>query len=267
MTLSYQLIAVFTDSSLQYEGNPAACFYLDSPLSEEQMQLIAEKVGQPACTFLWPAEGDFHYHVRWFAVDEEIMLCGHGAAAAAVYLGKKINTHEPITLYHRNGELNVQWKKEDTFSIVLDGFHISKKIEVPRAIEEGLGLPVVAMYETGGKHIILLENEQLVRQMKPDFARLRDCSILAYAVTAPGNEIDFVSRTLVPHYHQLEDHATGSSHAALVPFWAGKLQKDELAAWQLSRRGGKFKCRWSKEEDKVYLEGNYQELETGSVEF
>jgi PhzF family phenazine biosynthesis protein len=266
MVLNYQIIAVFTDEQLGFTGNPAACFYLQDPLTEKEMQQIATKVKQPACNFLWPAEDELHYYVRWYAVDEEIILCGHGAAAAAVFIGKKYNTHEQITLHHRNGELRVQWQNNDCFKIELEGIHSLGEIEVPDAIKEGLGIPILAMYETGGKHIILVENEQLIQEMTPDFSKLRDCSILAYAITAPGDQVDFVSRTLVPHYHQLEDFATGSSHAALVPFWAGKLQKDEMTAWQLSKRGGKFGCKWSKEEGKVFLEGDYQGVETSSVE-
>ncbi|WP_143960882.1 PhzF family phenazine biosynthesis protein [Litoribacter populi] len=266
MILNYQVIAVFTDRSLNYTGNPAACFYYKSPLTDEQMQQISTKVRQPASTFLWPAEEEGHFNVRWFAVDDEINLCGHGAAAAAIFLGKKFDTHEPFTLHHRKGSVRVQWQENDTFIIELEAIHLIKEIEVPAAIEEGLGIPIMAMYETDGKHIILVENEKIIKKMNPDFAKLRGSDIYSYAITAPGKNSHFVSRTLVPHYHQLEDHATGSSHAALVPFWSKKLMSDDMTALQLSDRGGRFVCRFREDRNKVYLEGKYQIIETCTVE-
>ena len=228
---------------------------------------MASKTKQPATTFLWQVEGEEnHFHVRWYAVDDEIVLCGHGAAAAAIFLGKKFNSHEPFTLHHKQGIVRVQWQENDTFIIELEAIHSLEEIEVPEAIEEGLGIPIMAMYKTDGKHIILVEKESILQNMQPDYEKLRGSDIFGYAVTAPGREVDFVSRTLVPHVHQLEDHATGSSHAALVPFWAKKLRSDDLTSLQLSRRGGKFNCRFREQRDKVYLEGNYKIIESCTVE-
>jgi len=267
MIANGKVIAVFTDKQRDFTGNPAACIYTKNPLSEEQMQQIATKNKQPATTFLWPVEGEGgHSHVRWYAVDDEIILCGHGAAAAGIFLGKKFNTHEPLTLHYKEGTIRVQWQMNDTFIIELDAIHLIEEIDVPDAIEEGLGIPILAMYRTDGKHIIMVESERILANMNPDFEKLRDSDIFGYAVTAPGLHVDFVSRTLVPHVHQLEDHATGSSHAALVPFWANKLKSDELSSLQLSRRGGKFTCKYREARNKVYLEGNYKIIETFTVE-
>jgi len=266
MILTYKIINVFTDKEQEFSGNPAACFLLKKPLTDAQMQQIATKVKQPASVFLWPGEEEMQYHVRWYAVDAEIKLCGHGAAAAAVFLGQGLKSFEPVTLLHSQGSLRVQLQREGDFIIELEGIHLIKEIEVPASIEEGLGIPVLGMYETDGKHIILVESEQLIQEMTPDFEKLRDSNIFGYAITAPGKKVDFVSRTLVPHVHQLEDHATGSSHAALVPFWAEKLKNDEMTAWQLSENGGKFHCKWREERNKVYLQGNYRVKETCTVE-
>lgn len=267
MIFNCQNIAVFTDEKRKFTGNTAACVYLNKPLEEVQMQQIATKNKQPATTFLWPVENEeYHFHVRWYAVDDEIILCGHGAAAAAIFLGKKYNSHEPFTLHHQKGTVRVQWQKNDTFIIELEAIHSLHEIDVPEAIEEGLGIPVLAMYQTDGKHIIMVESERILSQMNPDFEKLRGSNIFGYAVTAPGLEVDFVSRTLVPHVHQLEDHATGSSHAALVPFWSKKLKTDEMTSLQLSRRGGRFICKFVEERDKVYLEGNYKLIDSFTVE-
>ena len=57
-------------------------------------------------------------------------------------------------------------------------------------------------------------------------------------VTAPGEEVDFVSRYFAPRAGIPEDPVTGSAHSMLTPYWARRLGKDRLEARQLSPRGG-----------------------------
>jgi len=39
-----------------------------------------------------------------------------------------------------------------------------------------------------------------------------------------------------------EDPVTGSAHCMLVPYWAKRLSKSQLIAFQASARGGVLKC-------------------------
>jgi predicted PhzF superfamily epimerase YddE/YHI9 len=184
--------------------------------------------------------------------DEEIELCGHGAAATGIYLGTKENTN-PVTLNYLNGAIKVALN--GGFEMELKTIPQKKSIEAPSAIVEGLGIPILEMWETENKHLILTENEERLKNMQPDFDRLRESGIFGYTITAPGDKVDFVSRTLVPHVQQLEDHATGSSHAILVPFWSKKLGKMKMVSHQLSSRGGLFLS--SLDQDLVTLGGEY----------
>ena len=61
-------------------------------------------------------------------------------------------------------------------------------------------------------------------------------------VTAIGKDSDFVSRFFTPQASILEDPVTGSSHCTLIPYWFKRLQKKEMNAQQLSKRGGKIGC-------------------------
>jgi len=61
-------------------------------------------------------------------------------------------------------------------------------------------------------------------------------------VTAPGQEVDFVSRFFAPKYGILEDSVTGSAHCALAPYWGVRLGTTMLKAKQLSKRGGEVRC-------------------------
>ncbi|HLU89279.1 MAG TPA: PhzF family phenazine biosynthesis protein [Cyclobacteriaceae bacterium] len=261
--IPFQIISVFTEKQRKIQGNPAACLLLDGPRKEEDYLRIAREFNMPATSFIWEGEKDQEYNIRWFAPDGEIDLCGHGSAAAAVYLGKRFDTHQPIRLRYPRGEVSVVWEEDDTFSIVLDPIFIKNEVEIPEAIKSGLGIPLTAMYKTDNKHLILTDKESSLRDMRPDYEVLRQSDIFGYAITAPGDEVDFVSRSLVPHVLQLEDHATGSSHAILTPYWAETLNKDHMRSLQLSPRGGSFNCAIL--DGKVHLSGKYEVLDQGNI--
>ena len=60
-------------------------------------------------------------------------------------------------------------------------------------------------------------------------------------VTAPGKDVDFVSRFFAPGAGIPEDPVTGSAHCNLIPYWAEKLGKNKLHAYQVSARKGELK--------------------------
>ncbi len=58
-------------------------------------------------------------------------------------------------------------------------------------------------------------------------------------ITAQGSgDFDCVSRFFVPAEGIDEDPVTGSAHAAIGPYWAARLGKTKLTAYQASARGG-----------------------------
>ncbi|MBA3902004.1 MAG: PhzF family phenazine biosynthesis protein [Bacteroidetes bacterium] len=258
--MKFSLITVFSDFKNNIRGNASAVVLLENQLDYKQMQAIASDFNQPATTFLWKAIGEQAYHIRWFAPDAEIGLCGHGTMAATAFLAKeKINQH-----FVFNYEMGIICGKTDSkkiCSIELAEIPVIKEVEVPEVIKMGLGIKIKGFYQTSDKYIILAENEEAVKNLKPDFSMLAKSDIFGYAVTAKGDLVDFVSRTLVPHVQQLEDHATGSSHAALVPFWADRLHKNMLSSLQLSKRGGRFFCRLN--DGIVQLSGDYEIIGEG----
>jgi predicted PhzF superfamily epimerase YddE/YHI9 len=73
-------------------------------------------------------------------------------------------------------------------------------------------------------------------------------------ISAPGDEVDFVSRCFYPEAGIEEDPVTGSAHTMLTPYWANQFNKNKLYAYQLSKRGGKLNCRLANE--RVLISGN-----------
>jgi len=83
-------------------------------------------------------------------------------------------------------------------------------------------------------------------------------------VTAPGDQVDFVSRFFAPKLGIPEDPVTGSSHCSLIPYWAERLSKKKLTALQLSARGGELFCEHVGE--RVKIGGKAVAYLTGEIE-
>ncbi|MEX2484867.1 MAG: PhzF family phenazine biosynthesis protein [Brumimicrobium sp.] len=255
--LKFWLISVFSERSKNILGNVSAVVQLETEISSQKMQLIANELNQPATTFIWKT--DEKWNIRWFAPDSEIQLCGHGAMAA-VALFDTLN--EPIPIFHySNGEVSGKTSGSKIYSRLAKG-SFSKTL-APEGLENALGVKVLEYFETNDKNIVVLKSESDLRDMQPNFEILKQLPPFGYAVTAKGDEVDFVSRTLVPKVLQLEDHATGSSHTVLVPYWSEQLNKIELKSIQLSRRGGSFECTLVG--DLVVLSGDYEVIGRGEI--
>lgn len=259
----FSLIAVFVDVEHSFKGNTAAVILMDAPIAGHEMQAIATDFNQPATTFLWPGDQDNAFHVRWFAPDGEIDLCGHGSLAAFAFLSKLKQSSEMFVLLYHNGKIEGKQDGNAMCTMYMDAIPVLSESPVPELLPKALGIPVMACYETKGKQIVLSDNEQSICKMSPDYAMLRQLDTFGYAITAPGDQVDFVSRTLVPHVKQLEDPATGSSHAALVPFWSERLGKNDLVGHQLSPRGGKFTCNIAR--GIVSLKGGFKVIGEGRL--
>ncbi len=262
METPLSIIAVFTAPELGFTGNTAAVLFTDAPLPEKEMRRLASDLNQPATTFLWPHTDAQTFNVRWFAPDAEIGLCGHGSLAAIAYLH---NHHkiDSIKLKYNAGEITGTANNDGSCSMQLNAIAVTGELKPSPILVAGLGISVKEYFTTNNKHIAVVGSEKELRDMQPDFAKLRESEVFGYSVTAPGDEVDFVSRTLVPHVQQLEDHATGSSHAALAPFWSNRLGKTKMNALQLSKRGGKFECEV--DGNTVTLTGQYTLIAEGQL--
>lgn len=236
-THPFYLVHVATHAMDGLLGNPAAVILTPGLPSEGRMRELARDLNQPATTFMAiekePAE------VRWYAPDGQIGLCGHGSLGAAAVLQKM--GIPSLDLDYGQGIINLS-AEDNRFTIRLDAIHSEEEL-IPKGLEEAIGADIISRHANSNKHILTVSDESVVRGLRPDFAALRGFETFGWIVTAPGDHVDFVSRTFVPFVNALEDAATGSSHAALTPFWSDRLGKKDMSAQQLSERGGHFDCR------------------------
>jgi len=120
-------------------------------------------------------------------------------------------------------------------------------------LSEGLGQQPLEVL-VADDYLAVFDSEAAVRAITPDMALLGQLDLRGVIITAPGTDVDFVSRFFAPKFGIPEDPVTGSAHCALAPYWAGRLGKRFLSARQLSKRGGSLTCELKG--DRVLLSGS-----------
>ena len=141
----------------------------------------------------------------------------------------------------------------------------AQAVTLPAALSAALGAVPLEVHATAFTYLALLDGAAALRALTPDMAALAALDRTGIIVTAPPDtDHDFVSRYFAPAKGVPEDPVTGSAHCTLVPFWASRLGKSDLRAFQASRRGGEIGCRLRG--DRVELEGACVFYLEGAVE-
>lgn len=238
-----QLYQVDAFASRVFAGNPAAVCPLDSWLPEDMMQAIATENNLSETAFFVP-EGD-GYRIRWFTPVAEVDLCGHATLASAfVILFLLQPAATAVKFISRSGPLSVA---RDGDLLTMDfPAQPPHATEAPGSLIDGLGQrpnQVLAADDL----LAVFDTEETIRRIEPNFDILKKVQARGIIVSAPGRDVDFVSRFFAPRYGVNEDPVTGSTHCMLTPYWAERLGKTHLRARQLSSRGGELECRLSGE--------------------
>jgi PhzF family phenazine biosynthesis protein len=234
----YQVDA-FTNE--RFKGNPAAVCPLKAWLPDAVMQNIAAENNLAETAFVVPV-GET-YEIRWFTPTVEVDLCGHATLASAYVLfhelgfdGDQISFTSP-----RSGPLTVS----KNGSVLALNFPVDSLTELPVQAVHAIGLSQTPRLVFKGKtdYLFVYDTEAEIVALQPDFEALKSHDVRGIIVTAPGENIDFVSRFFGPACGVNEDPVTGSAHTTLTPYWASVLGKTDLTARQLSQRTGSLSCK------------------------
>lgn len=221
-----------------FSGNPAAVCPLDAWLGDDLLQAIAEENNLSETAFFVRTENGFR--LRWFTPVAEIDLCGHATLAAAHVIFEMLGYAKPTIAFETRGGILTVEKKGAL--LVMDFPSVPPKPCVaPTTLLTGLGLQPVEIL-AADDYFVVLDSEDAVLSIKPDFAKLAELDLRGIIVTARGRDADFVSRFFAPKFGIPEDPVTGSAHCALTPYWSAKLGKQVLSARQVSKRGGNIQC-------------------------
>jgi predicted PhzF superfamily epimerase YddE/YHI9 len=240
-----------------FAGNPAAVLILDAWLDEPLMQAIAAENNLAETAFACRrGEERGVFDLRWFTPTVEVPLCGHATLATAHVLATAYDVGGEITFVTRAGvTLRVRPEGQGGYTLDLPSqppLEITPPERLARLFPAGWD----SVLQAGGNLFVVLGSAAAVRAYLPDSHGILALDGLSLCITAPGDgdgPYDFVSRYFAPGAGIPEDPATGSIHATLVPYWAQRLGRSALAAFQASRRGGRLDCRLA--EDRVFLTG------------
>ncbi|MEJ2509592.1 MAG: PhzF family phenazine biosynthesis protein [Gammaproteobacteria bacterium] len=233
------LFQVDAFSQRVFHGNPAAVCPLEHWLAEDVMQAIAAENNLAETAFV-VSEAD-GWRIRWFTPVCEVDLCGHATLAAAwVLFAEHLGDADSVTFQSRSGPLTVRREASGRLALDFPALH-GEPCEPPAALTAGLGA-IPGEVHAAMDYLAVFDTESEIRELTPDFAALSALDRRGVIVTAPGTDIDFVSRFFAPSAGIPEDPVTGSAHSMLVPYWAKRLGKSFLVAEQLSARGGTLYC-------------------------
>ena len=239
--MSQPIYQIDAFSGRVFAGNPAAVCPLDAWLPDATMQAIAAENNLSETAFFVPRGEEFD--LRWFTPAVEVDLCGHATLATGALILRKLEPgRERVRFHTRSGVLEVGREGE---LLVMDFLALPAG---PAAADErgrvadALGASPVELLAATRDTLAVFDDEAAVRGLAPDFARLAALPREGTITTAPGDEVDFVSRYFAPSVGIDEDPVTGSAHCTLTPYWSKRLGKTVLEARQVSRRGGELVC-------------------------
>lgn len=262
MNLTLYQIDAFTDEL--FGGNPAAVIPLEKWLDEKLMQKIALENNLSETVFFVPIGDDgASFEIRWFTPTVEINLCGHATLAAAHVLFDILKFDKPqINFHSQSGVLSIS--RNDKL-IIMDFPSWEPEVfnDPPLHLKDALGGVDITGLFMNRDLLLVLPDEEAVKNCTPDFALINNTGY-KIIITAPGNEVDFVSRFFAPTAGVNEDPVTGSAHSQLIPFWSKKLDKIQMIAKQLSERGGTVYCE--QKGDRVTMAGNCVFYMKGEIE-
>lgn len=241
------VVDAFTDKV--FHGNQAAVCVLEEWPEEELMMSITRENNFSETAFT-VREGD-KWHLRWFTPGGEIDLCGHATLATAFVL---LNWYEKdakrVVFTTLSGDLTVE-RRGELLEMEFPAYEL-RRVAVTDAMADALGVRPKEAY-LARDLLCVLDDEQTVRALTPDLEKVKTIDGLLVHVTARGTGTDCVSRSFAPKLSVAEDPVCGSGHCHIIPYWADTLGRDELVAYQASKRGGTLYCR--REGDKIFMAG------------
>jgi PhzF family phenazine biosynthesis protein len=236
------IVDAFTDKP--FKGNPAGVCLLEKEIDEALMQSIAAELNLSETAFILASDqGETEYAIRYFTPTVEVAFCGHATLASA-----KLVLH-----YMQREKVNFTTAHDLKISATCDGEDITMLFPLYNAFEYapspklfaafGIGKPIAAKYAEELEMLIIeVESKEVLLSIKPDFSKaLQVPDIIKEVVVttkSADEEYDFYSRCFCPWIGINEDPVTGAAYSVLAKYWGDILGKNEMKAWQASRRGG-----------------------------
>ncbi len=265
----YQLFQADAFTNEVFKGNPAAVMPLEAWLPDEVLQKIAIENNLAETAYVIKRRAG-EYDLRWFTRGKEVELCGHATLAPAHILYTELDEeNDRIKFKTRSGDLFVS---REAAGYVMDfpAYNNHQQVEnLHDEIEAAVGHRPKEVWSDAFL-MAVFEDAQSVRNIQPNHFAISNLPHHGHdgcvLITAPGDgKYDFVSRFFAPEIDIPEDPVTGSAHCMTSVYWAKKLVKNQLLAFQASPRGGEVHC--TVEDDRIVLRGQAVTYLRGRISF
>ncbi len=251
-------------TSEPFRGNPAGVCLLDKEMPDAWMQNVAFEMNLSETSFI--RTGGNGFPVRYFTPQAEVPLCGHATLGSAHILFETglVSKNDEIVFIAKAGPLPVRYS-DGWIKMNFPSYPVEKR-EIPGDIHIYIGIRPKEFYTTGhGWSFVVLDNENEVRNLNPDFRGLKNSPYGDLIITAPSsdNNFDFCVRCFAPVLGIDEDPVTGSAHCSLVPYWHARTGKRSFISHQVSKREGILKTALL--DDRVEISGQARTIFKGEL--
>lgn len=260
MRIPFAQIDAFADRP--FAGNPAAVMPLTAWLDDDRLQGIAAENNLSETAFIVPGEGGAgDWELRWFTPAAEVALCGHATLAAGHFLLSADPSVDRVQFRTRQTGMLEVARDGNEYAVALPAWTPQRR-DLPEIVAALSVAPVETLWHDRGYALVIVADEAAVRAASPDGRALKALGPIVHIVSARGETADIVSRVFTDYFDIPEDPVTGSAHAVAVPYWAEKLGRDTMTAYQASARGGRMGCTLNG--DRVVLRGSCVTVIEGS---
>ena len=262
MRIPFYQVDAFT--SQPFSGNPAAvCLLGEEQLTDEEVLAIAAENNLAETAFLWPLNSGFR--LRWFTPTVEVPLCGHATLASANVLWEsgRVPRQSTIRFQTLSGELTATAGTEGWIELNFPARY-GTPTTLPTEVQRALGSSPIAVVDMQDRYLVEVATEAEVRNLEPGLGlQIGAHNVIVTSRAKADSPFDFISRYFAPGYGVPEDPVTGSAHCCLATYWAHKLGKTDLLAYQASARGGVIRIKL--QGDRVQLAGQAITLIEGTL--
>ena len=251
MKIKINIVNAFTEMS--FKGNSAAVIITEEWLSKDLMQLIAAENNLSQTAYIIKS-GHNDYQIRWFSPFTEINFCGHATLASAFVIFSKNSEVNKINIFAKSiGRISIHKKDNGYIQMSFPNRKPSPIEKVPNELLEGLSLEPERFLLNNQAYFAVYKKEADIFNVRQNNDYLEKLAPYDVVVTAKSEKYDFTSRYFWQGHGGGEDPVTGSIHTGLAPFWSEQLKKNQLIAYQASKRGGILACRVTDSE--VFISG------------
>lgn len=241
--MEYPIYVVDAFTHQQFKGNAAAVIPVMEWPASSLMQQIAIENNLSETAFIKRLAPNC-YAIRWFSPLTEIDFCGHATLASSFVIFNFLGGSNEIEFVtEKVGSLFVQPLSDCRYEMSFPNQLPEPVAVIPPELLDGLSVKPLQVLKNRQAYFAIFPSSDEVRSVVYQSESLKQLAPYDVVVTAAARDYDFVSRYFWPASGGDEDPVTGSIHSGLAPFWAHRLGKTELVAYQASARGGVLYCQ------------------------